>query len=281
MLTLHRKGAQLHYQRTGRGPAVLLIQGVGTVGEGWRPQIEGLAGEFTLISFDNRGIGKSTFDDGVLSIEAMAADALAIMEAEHLDEFHVVGHSMGGLIAQEVALAAGGQVKSLGLLCTFAHGKQGSRPSLSMLLTALRTRIGTRRMRRHAFLELVFPAALLAEFDRDTLAEQLALLFGHDLGDQPPIVMSQLRAMSRYDARPRLAQLASVPTLVVTASLDRIAQPRFGRELAAAIPGASLVSLSEAGHGVPIHQAEQINDLLRQHFLASVARARPAGHGSS
>jgi aminoacrylate hydrolase len=274
MLTLHTRNGQIHYERAGRGPAVLLIQGVGVVGEGWRPQIEGLAGELTLISFDNRGIGKSTFDGGPLTIEGMAEDALAIMRAEHLEEFHVVGHSMGGLIAQQLALTAPSQVKSLSLLCTFEHGKQGSRPSLSMLATALRTRLGTRRMRRHAFLELVMPAALLAELDRDALAERLAPLFGHDLADQPPIVMAQLRAMSRYDARPRLAELGRIPTLVVIASEDRIARVPFGRALAAAIPGASLVELPAAGHGVPIHQAELVNDLLREHFRSA---ARPRG----
>jgi aminoacrylate hydrolase len=268
MLTLLTKGAQLSYQRTGRGPAVLLIQGVGIVGEGWRPQVEGLAGDFTLVSFDNRGIGKSQ-GDGPLAIETMAADALAIMEAEHLDQFHVVGHSMGGLIAQEVALAAPGRVKSLSLLCTFARGTQGSRPSMAMLPTALRTRIGTRRMRRHAFLELVMPASVLKEFDRDALADQLAPLFGRDLADQPPVVMSQLRAMSRYDARARLAELAGIPTLVVSASEDRIARPPFGRELAATIPGARFVEIAGAGHGVTIHQAGAINDLLRRHFAAA------------
>ena len=276
MLILHTKDAQVAYERTGRGPAVLLIQGVGTVGEGWRPQVEALADAFTLISFDNRGIGRST-GQGPLSIEAMAADALAIMRAEHLDQFHVVGHSMGGLIAQEVALTAPQQCRSLSLLCTFAAGKQGARPSASMLVTALRTRIGTRRMRRHAFLELVMPAAVLAEFDRDAMAEQLAPLFGHDLADQPAIVMSQLRAMSRYDARPRLGRLAGLPTLVVSASEDRIARPRFGRELAAAIPGALLVELPRAGHGVPIHEAGRINQLLRGHFLAAAPAASARG----
>jgi pimeloyl-ACP methyl ester carboxylesterase len=272
MLTLHTKDAQLAYERSGQGPAVLLIQGVGTVGEGWRPQVEGLADSFTLISFDNRGIGRSTIE-GPLSIETMAADALAIMRAEHLDQFHVVGHSMGGLIAQEVALSAPGQVKSLSLLCTFAAGKQGSTPSASMLVTALRTRIGTRPMRRRAFLELVMPRAVLAEFDHEALAEQLAPLFGHDLADQPAIVMKQLRAMSRYDARARLGRLAGIPTLVVTALEDRIARPRFGRQLAAAIPGASLVELPQAGHGVPIHNAARINELLRGHFLTAASPA--------
>lgn len=266
MLTLRRSGAEISYQRAGRGPAVLFIQGVGVIGAGWRPQLEALADAFTVYAFDNRGIGKSTFTDGALNIETMAADALAIMRAEQHDRFHVVGHSMGGLIAQELALVAREQVQSLALLCTFSRGKEGATPSLSMLGTALRTRIGTARMRRHAFLELVMPPSVLAGQDRDSLAVQLAPLFGHDLARPPAIVMAQLRAMSRYDARSRLSRLANLPTLVVAAQQDRIARPVFGRALATAIPGARYVELKDAGHGVPIHAAEMINDLLRQHL---------------
>ena len=124
-------------------------------------------------------------------------------------------------------------------------------------------------MRRSAFLELVMPPALLAGSDRGQLAETLRPLFGHDLAEQPPIVMKQLRAMAKYDAASRLGQLAHIPSLVVSAALDRIALPTFGRELAAAIPGARFVEIPGAGHGVPIHAAEEINALLAEHFASA------------
>ena len=98
--------AQLSYRRAGNGPGVLFIQGVGVIGDGWRPQIDGLGDRYTTISFDNRGTGASTLGTAPLTIGAMALDALAIMDAEKIERFHVAGHSMGGLIAQEVALLA-------------------------------------------------------------------------------------------------------------------------------------------------------------------------------
>jgi pimeloyl-ACP methyl ester carboxylesterase len=199
----------------------------------------------------------------------MALDALAIMDAETIERFHVVGHSMGGLIAQEVALRAPARVKSLALLCTFARGKQAARLTADIVLIGLRTRIGTRAMRRSAFLELVMPPALLAEGDRARLAETLRPLFGRDLAEQPPIIMKQLRATAKYDASGRLGQLAPIPSLVVSAELDRIALPAFGRELAAAIPGARLVEIPGAGHGVPIHSPEKVNALLAEHFASA------------
>jgi aminoacrylate hydrolase len=266
--------AQLSYRRAGDGPGVLFIQGVGVIGDGWRPQIDGLGDRYTTISFDNRGLGASTLGTAPLTVEAMALDALAIMDAEKIERFHVAGHSMGGLIAQEVALLAPARVKSLALLCTFARGKQATRLTADIVLIGLRTRVGTRAMRRNAFLELVMPPALLATGDRAQLAESLRPLFGRDLAEQPPIILKQLAAMAKYDASARLGQLAHIPSLVMSAELDRIALPAFGRELAAAIPGARLVELPGAGHGVPLYAAGEVNTLLAEHFAAA-ERAAP------
>jgi pimeloyl-ACP methyl ester carboxylesterase len=265
-------GGGIAYQRVGPAgpaPAVLMLQGVGCASEAWRPQLRGLGDRFTLIAVDNRGIGDSPLAGGKVTIEGMAEDALAVMDAENLPRFHVAGHSMGGLIAQEIALRAPERVASLALLCTFARGKQGARMTPDILVTGLRTRIGTRAMRRNAFLELVVPPSMLATRDRAQLAEELRPLFGRDLADQHPITMKQLSAMARYDASARLGTLAALRTLVISADHDRIALPRFGRELATAIPGARYVELADAGHGVPIQRADQVNALLAEHFAVA------------
>ena len=150
---------------------------------------------------------------------------------------------MGGVIAQEVALSAPSRVRSLSLLCTFARGAQGARLSWDLLVAGLRSRLGPRLARRRAFVELVMTREYLARVDRSALDATLSDLFGRDLADQPAIVMAQLKAMARYDALDRLASLASIPTLVVSATHDRIALPAFGRQLAAAIPGARYVEI--------------------------------------
>jgi aminoacrylate hydrolase len=268
--TLETRGVVLRYVREGSGVPVILAQGVGVGGEGWRPQITALRDRYALVAPDNRGIGGSSLGAGSLTVEDMAADVLAIADAEGFDRFQLAGHSMGGLIAQEVALGAPGRVQSLALLCTFLHGKEAARLTPDIIWTGLRTRIGTRAMRRRAFMRLVMPDAYLRTAV-PTLADDLAGLFGHDLADQPPIVMKQLRAASRYDASARLGTLATIPTLVVSATHDRIALPRFGRTLAAAIPGARYVEIPEAGHGCTIQCAAQINALLAEHFATAVA----------
>ncbi len=276
MPTVDTAAARISYSDTGGSlPAVLLIQGVGIIGEGWRPQIDGLRERYRVLAFDNRGVGASTLAANApsLTIEAMAADAWAVVDAAGVDRVHVVGHSMGGVIAQEVALAAPARVKSLSLLCTFASGAQASKLSPSAFVIALRTRLGTRAMRRAAFLSMVLSAsALRAAGGPDAhaaLAEKLRPLFGRDLADQPPIIMKQLRATARYDARARLAALASIPTLVLSAAEDRIARPVYGRELAAAIPGARFEELPDVAHGVTLTSPAIINDRLAAHFAAA------------
>jgi 3-oxoadipate enol-lactonase len=271
MPLLETNGARIAYSRTGAGPVVLLVQGVGVPGEGWRPQIDALADRYTLVAFDNRGLGASPLAGGEVSIEAMADDALAVMDAEGIRRFHVVGHSMGGLIAQEIALRVPDRATSLALLCTFASGAQGARMTPALFLTALRMRLGPRRLRRNAFLGLVMPKAYLRETDRAALADRLAALFGYDLADQPLFVLKQVRAMSRYAAGDRLRSLARIPTLVASATFDRIALPTYGRALAAAIPGARYVELPAAGHAVTIQRADEVNALLAAHFAAAPA----------
>jgi len=265
--------ARLAYWRAGSGPAVLLIQGAGAVGGVWRAQTDALSAAHTTVVFDNRGIGGSQILAGALSIEAMAEDALAIADAAGLDRFHLVAHSMGGLIAQEVALRAPGRVRSLSLLCTFARGRQATRMTPDMIVIGLRTRVGSRAARRKAFLELVVPVELLAARGLEAVAAEMCDLFQRDLADQPPIIMKQLGAMRRYDASARLEKLATIPTLVVSGALDRIAPPAFGRELAAAIPGARFLEIAGAAHSLPIHQAAAVNALLQEHFAISAKRA--------
>jgi pimeloyl-ACP methyl ester carboxylesterase len=263
-------GARIHYAISGSGPAVLLVQGVGVIAGGWRPQVAALERSSTTIAIDNRGVGQSTLD-GPLSIERMAEDVLAVADAEGLDRFHLVGHSMGGVIAQQVALTSLRRVQSLSLLCTFLKGSQGAAMSAGLLWTAIRSRIGTRRMRRHAFVEMVMTPDYLTTVDREALCGQLAVLFGRDLADQPSILMKQVRAMSKFDASSNLATLSKVPTLVLSAEHDRIARPEYGRALAGAIPGAHYVEVKGAGHAVTIQRADRVNEILLTHLARAAA----------
>lgn len=268
---LDHGGCRLAYEVVGEGPPVLFIQGVGVHGRGWSPQVEALSPEFRCLSFDNRGMGGSQPLTLPLTVEQMADDARALLTCQGWDSAHVVGHSLGGPVALELALSAPERVRSLALLCTVARGRDATQLSRRMLWLGLRSSFGTRRMRRRAFLEIVMPPGAVGPNEAEALAARLAPLFGHDLAEQPPVAMRQLRALRAYDASGRLGRLAGVPTLVVSATHDPIAPPRYGRALAQGVPGARFVEVSEASHGVTIQRAEQINSLLREHLTGAEA----------
>jgi pimeloyl-ACP methyl ester carboxylesterase len=281
--TTSYRDCSLSWFAHGEGPPVVMIQGVGVGALGWHPQVEALSSRFRCLCFDNRGFGASQPFDGALTVESMAEDVLALMDAQGWPSAHVMGHSLGGLVALYLARKARERVRSLALLCTFASGAVPTRLTPWLLATGLRTRLGTRRMRRHAFLEIVMPPEALAQADRDALARRLGELFGHDLADSPPVAMRQLRAMGRADALPFLRALDGIPTLVVSATHDRIAPPFAGRAMAEGIPGARYVEIPDGSHGVTVQLADRINALLLEHLNGaevSSAPATPVGTGT-
>jgi len=267
--------AILHYKLQGRGEPVLFIQGCGVAGSGWKPQIDGLAPDFQCLTFDNRGIGRSTTTATDLTVEQMAADARALLDAMGWESVHVVGHSLGGVIAQQLALNAPQRIKSLSLLCTFSKGAEGGRMTPSIAWMGLRTRIGTRAMRRRAFLRMLFPPEFLASVCPDELSTSLAPVIGRDLADSPQIMMKQIKALAAHDCTARLRKLSHIPTLVVSAQKDPIALTYFGQLLCLHIRGARYVEIPGASHGVTLQEPQRINTLLRDHFLASATQDLP------
>lgn len=272
MRSLQRNDVELRYDLIGNGPPVLCIQGVGVSGNGWQPQVQELKQHFQLLTFDNRGVGQSIPCRGPVTIASMAEDACALMNAVGWDSAHVVGHSMGGVIAQQLALDHPKRIRSLSLLCTFARGKDAARLTPWVLWMTLRTRIGTRRMRRRAFLEMIWSDDRISNSRRDELAEQLASIFGRDLADSPPVILKQIRALAQHDASNRLHELSHIPSLVLSAERDPIAPPCYGKSIVTHLPKAQFAILEGVSHAAPIQQAAEVNYRLRA-FIDSAERA--------
>ena len=254
----------------GEGVPVVFIQGVGIHGCGWNPQVAELSAHFRCITFDNRGIGDSQPVGAAVTVDQMVEDTLAVMDAAGVQAAHIVGHSLGGMIAQRLVQTARPRVLSLSLLCASARGADATRLAPDLIWLGIRSNIGPVQSRRRAFLRIVLPDAYIATQDRNALAKQFAEIIGHDLGVTPPIAMKQLAALRLFDGRPALPQLAGIPTLVIAAAHDRIFPPPFGKALADGIPGARYVELNGA-HGVTIQRSAEVNQLLRQHFTAAAS----------
>lgn len=275
MPVVRRADAEIRFETFGTsGPPVLLIQGVGVVGAGWTPQVRGLADRFRLATFDNRGIGGSAMTpQAAFDVATFADDAAAVLDELGWESAHVVGHSLGGVIAQRLAIGRRDRVRSLVAMCTVARGADAVRMTPAIMWNGIRGMVGTLRSRRRAFLELIYPKSDLAGLDLDALAAELAPVFGRDLAKQPPIAFRQVRALAAHDTRAELAALAGLPTLVMSATHDPIAPPRYGRGLAAAIPGAVFEESTDASHGLPIQWAERVNSRLAA-FWDEADRAR-------
>lgn len=264
-------GCPLAYKVRGQGQPVVFIQGVGIHGDGWIPQTDALSCDFQCLTFDNRGMGRSQPPGGPITVEQMAWDTIAVMEAAGIKSAHLVGHSLGGVIAQQIALTERFRVRSLSLLCTSGRGADATRFSPALIGLGMLSRIGLRPTRRLAFLKIVMPSEYLKTQNTGQLAHRLAPIIGHDLADSPSVSLSQLMALRRFNATAQLRKLAGIPVLVLSARHDIIFPPRCGRALAEAIPGSRYIEIANAAHGVSIQCADQVNDALRQQFeLASI-----------
>lgn len=268
--------ARIHYSEVGQGEPVLLIQGTGLTAAGWSPQIEALSASYRVISCDNRGIGKSSCSDGDISIDSMAGDVIALVQ--HLDTgpVHLVGHSLGGIIARRAARRAPERCKSLSLLCTLPTGRDGVTPRWASIGNQFRSMVGTKLSRRRAFAELVSSPARIERHGIDFIIEQLTNIFGRQLEELPAVVSKQILAMAKDKGRPDLPEVRRIPTLIVSGADDKIAPPIFGERLHGAIEGSSLMVIAQEGHAVTIQDAPRINDLLLRHFASTSNTPRAA-----
>ena len=265
MSLLDRDGYQLHWDDRGAGSPVLLIMGAVYSGDMWYPALDALSAEHRLIRFDNQGTGRSTLGPGP-SIEDMAADALAVLDAAGVDSAHVYGMSLGGVLALELALAAPDRVRSLVLGCTCVLTGDKPRAPLEVndaLRSATREQLVAGTLYGSAC-----PPAARARNDE-------AILRDHAL---PDALVAQQDALRAY--RGDLAAVAglTMPALVLHGDEDPVVPVEWGRELAATLPDSRLRVYSGAGHNYLVEMGDTANrDVLD--FLASVDIAQPATAG--
>ena len=248
---------------------MLFIQGVGVTGAGWSPQVRELARDHSCVFFDNRGIGQSSGDVRQLSVEQMARDTLALLDALQITRAHVVGHSLGGVIAQCLALRAPARVQSLTLMCTFAGGRDLRLPSGRLMWLGLRSQLGTRQMRREGFARLVTPESYIAARGMAQVVAELEDVFARELSAPPSVTDRQLTALRKHDERSRLGELGAIPTLVMSGKHDPIARPEFGRALTSGIGSARFSEWASASHALPIQESAAVNQELRAHFAGA------------
>lgn len=238
-----RGEAQIYWEEQGGGEPLLLIMGHGFPRQMWSRHLPGLTARFRVITFDNRGVGQTLTRGWDWTIEDMADDAAAVLDAAGVDRAHVYGASMGGGIAQAVALRHPERVGSLILGCTAAKAAKRDVPVMQLLRHVLPNLLAGRQARKIAAARaLVYGPATPEEL----IAEDLALL--ESLHRPADGVKAQARAVAAWEgSRSRLPSIR-IPTLVIHGTEDRLVPLHYGEELARLVPGAKLVVLAGAGH---------------------------------
>lgn len=255
----------------GRAEALLLIMGLGANASSWEMQIPDLSREYQVIAFDNRGAGRTDKPQSPYTMPQMADDAAALLDHLGIESAHVFGMSMGGMIAQEMALRFPHRVWALVLGATLAGGPKAAMASPQLLQQWASMALLPREQAIENGLRFLYSDEFIAK-NRERLVKR-ALELAHL---QPPLaaLQRQLMAVARFNTYGRLAEIKA-PTLVITGTDDKIVPAENSRLLAESIPRAELVELKGVGHGFLGEKAAEANSAVLA-FLRRRSAARPS-----
>ena len=261
-------GRRLFHHRSGAGEPLLLIQGMSGTHLAWgEPFAADLARDFDIVAYDHRGIGRSDRVDELFSIVELAEDALGLLDALGWERAHVLGISMGGMVAQELALRHPERIRTLTLGCTYCGG-----PDSVPAPPATLERLGTGMMSgdRELAIRTAFEVNVSAAFAAQDGAYDVFRAMAKSLPAPVPVIMLQLQAIAAHDTSARLPSL-TLPTLVIHGDEDQMLPVQNGRQIAALIPGAQLEILHGVGHMFWWEQPARAAELVRAHALAATA----------
>jgi 3-oxoadipate enol-lactonase len=268
MPKIRANGIELFYEESGAGEPLLLIAGFACDHTNWRKLVPLLASSYRLITFDNRGVGQSTSPATPYTIDQMAEDTIGLLDAIDLTSVHIAGHSMGGQIALELALACPGRVKSLILLSSCAKMDERGRtvielwgdfPKLLDPATAIR---------------LSLPWIYTARFyaTPGAIDEVIKEILANPFPPSASGIYQQSRAITSYDASARLREI-KCPTLVIVGDEDILGGLSLSADLAHHIPGGQLVVLKQAAHGL-LTESPEVTAASMMDFLSDLGKGR-------
>ncbi len=250
-------GIRLFYRSDGEGEPVLFIQGLGVDHRGWAAVARPVSSRFRCISFDNRDVGQSDLTPVPYTIEDMARDALGLMDALGIQRAHIVGASMGGAIAQTIAIEHPERVARLVLVTTYTSGDPRGTAIFEgqALLRA--------RLDRVEFCRVTFPwVYTVRDYRREGFVEDMIRRTADNPLWQPQEAYERhVRATLGFNSEDRLHRIAA-PTLVIAARDDLLTPMRFADVLMARIPDARLHVVEGAGHGIIWTDPEEVSERI-------------------
>jgi 3-oxoadipate enol-lactonase len=264
-------GTRIHYEVTGKSGAtpVLMIQGLGASKNAWNLQRIAMATRFRIISFDNRGAGRSDKPTEPFTLEQMADDALAVLDAAGIETAHVVGASMGGVISQIVAVKYPHRVRSLTLVCTACRNHPWRQELLQSWAKTAEEK-GMIEVGKEAAQWVMSPRSFRRLVPAFTWMGPLAALRPRHS------FVSQIHAIldTHEDLVDQLSTITA-PTMVIVGNQDILTPRGDSEEIAERIPNSELVVISGAAHGLMMEHSSTFNKILIE-FLQRTELARVA-----
>ncbi len=272
MATIEANGIDIYYEEHGSGEPLLLIMGWGGNAATWNPQVEGLAKHFRVIAFDNRGVGRTSAPEGPYTTSQMACDVVGLLDGLGIPKAHVFGISMGGMVAQELAIEHPKRIDTLMLGCTTpGSGRAAGVAQLRKDIATFRDADGNQDLE------------WLSEFLRRLWTEEALTKSTAELQDFvlslirfPPTshgLRHQAEAVATHDAYDRLGQIPH-RTLVMTGDEDSLIDPKNSEILAKRIPDAELVVFEGLRHAFHLERPALANDAIINFILQADQEAK-------
>ncbi|MFU8796915.1 MAG: alpha/beta fold hydrolase [Dehalococcoidia bacterium] len=255
-------GIRIHYHVDGQGDPLVMIMGFSAGRIGWAPQVPFFRNHYRVVTFDNRGTGKSDKPPGPYSTRMMADDTVRLMDFLGIEKAHVMGLSMGGMIAQELAIGHPDRVMKLVLACTYATQDETSGSTMEQL--------GLWQLAPDKKVRAMIWLAFNSRFYRSIFAF-LAAVGGRLMGASGGAgIVGQSEACRQHNTLDRLP-LITAPTLVIVGTADRIIKPVSSEVIAGRIPEAKLVRVEGGAHCFSLENRNVFNrkvlDFLRSDAL--------------
>lgn len=250
------EGTRIYWDERGAGQPLLLIMGLGSSSDLWYRLMPMLSAHYRTIVFDNRGVGRSDAPPGPYSITTMASDAAVVMDAAGVSSAHVLGFSMGGFIAQELALHYPGRVRALILAGTACGGKEAVRAAPEVLAALQAKGVKTAAEGFWMMAPYVYDQSTLRERIEEDLAASLRTSLPRES------YVAQLQGIASWaGSHSRLSRL-DAPVLIIHGESDQLIPPENGRVLADAITNAKVVMIPRAGHRFMTDQPEAASEAI-------------------
>jgi pimeloyl-ACP methyl ester carboxylesterase len=255
----HVNGTDIFYRASGQGEPLVLIMGLGANHSSWGPQIPAFKKHYRIVTFDSRGIGKSARATEPYTLRTLADDVIALMDHLGMDNAHVLGVSLGGMVAQEIAISYPQRVRKLVLVSTTpgGGGPEDVHPELlkAMGLKEGSSPVGAGSVDPKKFIGPLVSLAFNRRLYRLFLVPvaKIYMRLGGFEG-----IAAQMKAVEGHNTRDRLG-LIKASTLVITGDADRLVPPSLSDVLASQIPNARLVKVEGGSHAFHFEMKKRFN----------------------